>query len=446
MTDPKPLPNVRVVIEEAVSRPGAGDNSDLGHPMGEPMLVVHNGEVAVSLNNFHPRGEISEAIHMTRQLLFQRTASGWALAFRADDCRLLAPAPIGRLPKGHLALFVNWVPQIVHGMTDSTVPQIWEFDWADLSKPVRKDRAEWPPEKPPTWMYRGFAVDGQTGGCLLLLNREESQQWSYRDGDGRWAARGVIPFPWGKEYDEPQPVRLCYPNAFLKGKAAYILGQSDVLEPYHKWREHVSGHTFDLRRLFVSWTPDLTAEPFRPWVEIASRDATGGIVYPHDVCVDGAGNMHLLWYEIAYDEGIRRSFFPDKEQETELHYGVFRDGALVSNRTLITGGRGLNPWSGKWYPNWTAFSRFHAAPNNRLFILYWHCEVGGSPDMRLLEVYENGQTSQCVPLALETPLGWFFTNSLRGGNRPSWDVHLMGQAPGFRENTPVRYALIRLEP
>jgi hypothetical protein len=67
----------------------------------------------------------------------------------------------------------------------------------------------------------------------------------------------------------------------------YFCGVSDIVEPYPEWRAFKKeltgqGWDYDFRRLFYTWTPDITRARFRPWVEIASRDKTGGWLFPAD--------------------------------------------------------------------------------------------------------------------------------------------------------------------
>lgn len=92
----------------------------------------------------------------------------------------------------------------------------------------------------------------------------------------------------GAEYDKPEPVRICYPNVAVHDRAVHFFGVSDIIEPYKAWRDfkrELTGQQwdYDFRRLFYTWTRDITKEPFNKWVEIASRDKTCGRVFPGDL-------------------------------------------------------------------------------------------------------------------------------------------------------------------
>src|SRR5438132_9136305 len=57
------------------------------------------------------------------------------------------------------------------------------------------------------------------------------------DAAGKWSAQGKLAWPWGAEYDQPQPIRVCYPNVALRNRALYFCGVSDIVEPYQSWRQ-----------------------------------------------------------------------------------------------------------------------------------------------------------------------------------------------------------------
>ena len=74
----------------------------------------------------------------------------------------------------------------------------------------------------------------------------------------------------------------------LRGRQVHFCGVSDIEEPYAKWRDYklkLTGQKwdYDFRRLFYTWTDDITTGKFQPWVEIASRDKTCGWIDPGDL-------------------------------------------------------------------------------------------------------------------------------------------------------------------
>ena len=40
---------------------------------------------------------------------------------------------------------------------------------------------------------------------------------------GQWSAQGQLAWPWGGEYDQPQPIRICYPNVMLTQSSGAFL-------------------------------------------------------------------------------------------------------------------------------------------------------------------------------------------------------------------------------
>ena len=115
---------------------------------------------------------------------------------------------------------------------------------------------------------------------------------------------------------------------------------SDIVEPNEAWRtfkRELTGQPwdYDFRRLFYSWTQDVTREPFAAWVEIASRDKTCGWVSPGDLWLAPNGDAHLLWSERAIDERLRAKFFPEAKQSHTLNYAVVRACQVVHRRTLM---------------------------------------------------------------------------------------------------------------
>ena len=141
-------------------------------------------------------------------------------------------------------------------------------------------------------------------------------EWTFLDRDGRWSARGKLAWPWGAEYDKPQPIRVCYPNVALVDRAVYFCGVSDVVEPYHEWREYkrkLTGRKVGLRlpRLFFTWSDDITTGKFHEWVEIASRDKTCGWISPGDLWVAPDGAVHHTVDGTGYRHAkLRRRILP----------------------------------------------------------------------------------------------------------------------------------------
>ncbi|MBK8884782.1 MAG: hypothetical protein IPN67_21245 [Bacteroidales bacterium] len=73
---------------------------------------------------------------------------------------------------------------------------------------------------------------------ILLQNIEYTHaEWSFLDSKGKWSAQGKLEWPYGADYEEPEPIRVCYPNVMLKDRAVYFCGVSDIIEPNKEWRK-----------------------------------------------------------------------------------------------------------------------------------------------------------------------------------------------------------------
>ena len=181
--------------------------------------------------------------------------------------------------------------------------------------------------------------------------------------------QGQLKWPWDTAPARPGPIRVCYPNVALRDRAVHFVGVSDVLEPNPAWRtfkRELTGREwdYDFRRLFYTWSPDITKQPFAEWVEVASRDATGRGVSPGDLWLSPNGDAHLIWTANARSTSdyVER-FFPDAKQSEQLNYAVVRGGKVVQRRTIIERQGGTSGLSG-------SASRFHVTPDDRLFVVY----------------------------------------------------------------------------
>ena len=171
----------------------------------------------------------------------------------------------------------------------------------------------------PAWMpgasfsdhsYRGFAADGPNGELLLLNidSKSGEQLVSYCDSKGKWHARGKITFP----------IRSCYPQVALRSRAAHVMAIGDIVEPVKEWRElkfEKLNRAWDyvFRRLFYSWTPNITNTDFAVPIEIDSVEKTGGHISNFDLYIDPAGAAHLLYLKRPHQYAfIRDKYFPGR--------------------------------------------------------------------------------------------------------------------------------------
>lgn len=387
-------------------------------------------------------------LNNVRWLLFKRTPEGWQ-QLQADPVdRQREPCPLVGFPDGRLFLSSNPTltePGTYNGPAE---PRVLQFSALD---PYAPPVVEVPPfEDPPVFTehsYRGFAGDGP-GRELVLFNiwMYDLYYWTFRDREGNWSKQGKLFFPPGTEYEEPHPVRLCYPEIYLRNRECHFLGISDIVEPVKAWREFKlemnQGRTwdYDFRRLFYTWTPDITTTEFQPWVEIASREQTCGHISNLDLWVDDQHRAHLLWAETTvWHKPVRDRFFPDVPLQTSLEYAIVEGGQVVQRQQLMLGGEQARS-------EIASHGRFQVTPDGRLFVVYYVSGTDGQgqtvSENRIMEVRPDGTHSEGVRIALQKPFTSFMTATERGGSPPSYTLHMLGQRAG--EGGTIAYASVRL--
>jgi hypothetical protein len=389
----------------------------------------------------------AKPLNNCRWTLYKRTAGGWQLQQADPAGRTREPCPLVALPGGSLLLSAN--PTLVtdrNAYSGAARPEILQFSATNPKAPFQTIFPVWDGQPQFTeHSYRSFAADASSGSLILFQNIGYTHaEWAFRDGDGNWAAKGKLVWPWGAEYDEPQPIRVCYPDVAIHGRAVHFCGVSDIEEPYKKWRDYklkVTGEEwdYDFRRLFYTWTDDVTTGKFQPWVEIASRDKTCGWIDPGDLYLAPDGSVHILWTERAIDERLRKEFFPGEKQSHTLQYAILRTGKVISQRALVEaeeGGAAEVPGRG----------RFHVTPDGRLFAFYYvHGKDAARKavsENRVMELRPDGTSGPEVQVPLKRPMGEYFTATVRAGSPPSTILDVLGMRAGA-SNT-VSYARIRL--
>jgi hypothetical protein len=400
-------------------------------------------------------------LNNVRWMIFRNVGGSWSQVADGGDSHEREPCPIVCFNDGRVLLSTNPNSCKPDKYDGPAAPQVLEFridalaaattPAAPASAPVGSPRA-----LVPKWggelafhghTYRSFAADGARGEMVLFYNLAyDKTYWTFCDSRGQWSAQGEIDFPWGNEYDKPQSVRVCYPTVQLKDRAVYYCGVSDVVEPYQAWRDYKKQLTgqewdYDIRRLFFTWSDDITTGKFHPWVEIASRDKTCGWLFPCDLWVAPDKAVHLLWTERAIDTRLREKFFPAARQSEALNYAVVREGKVVLRtpiQQLDEGQHGDLPGRG----------RFHVTPDGRLLVLYYvraaAPAAGGAaggriPENRLVEIRPDGTLGEPVKVPLARPLDSFYTATVRAGCAPSATIDLLGES-----GNTLRYCRIRL--
>ncbi|MGA2035356.1 MAG: hypothetical protein ABSG68_24170, partial [Thermoguttaceae bacterium] len=196
---------------------------------------------------------------------------------------------------------------------------------------------------------------------------------------------------------------------------------------------------YDFRRLFYTWTDDITTSKFHPWVEIASRDKTCGWIDPGDLYMAPDGTVHILWTERAIDERLRKDFFPSEKQSHALQYAVLQAGKTISRRMLLKaeeGGAGEIPGR----------ARFHVTPDGRLFAFYYvhGKDAAGKAvsENRITELRPDETNGPVVRVPLKQPFQEYFTATVRAGSPPLTMLDILGQR--INASNVVSYARIRV--
>lgn len=444
---PLVLPRVSIAAEEEVYRYRPANNG--AGPMwarGSTCIVrVGNRVFASGLETL----EGVKPLNNCRWLLFMRGDVGWELVQADPTGRTREPCPLAAFPNGPVFLSAN--PTLV---TDPEVaagparPEILQFDPTKPRQPFQRILPQWDGNPPFTeHSYRSFAADGLRGELILFQNVGYTHaEWTFRDASGEWSARGKLVWPFGTEYEKPQPIRVCYPTVALKDRQVHFCGVSDIVEPNSAWRVYKRELTgrdwdYDFRRLFYTYSRDITTGKFEPWVEIASRETTAGWITPLDLWVDGRNDVHILWTERAIDTRLREKFFPHEKQSHALNYAILREGSVVLRSTLLEAAEG-QPGT------LCSFARFWITPNGRLFVFCYVQEVGpqgSSPgENQVFEILPGGKPGPQARVPLRRPLTSFYSATPRAGSPPAWRLDLLGLADD--EPTVIRYVCLELIP
>ncbi len=381
-----------------------------------------------------------------RWLFFRRDQSGWRLVQADKSGRTREPCPLVAFSDGRIFLSANPTLTASGTYAGPAQPEILQFAAAHPKADFERLLPTWDGKPPFTeHSYRSFAADGPAHELILFQNIGYTHaEWAFREREGKWSAQGKLRWPQGSEYPKPEPIRVCYPMVALKSRAVHFCGVSDIIEPYPEWRAFKKQLTdqewdYDFRRLFYTWTPDITREAFRSWVELASRDKTCGWISPGDLWLAPDGAAHIVWTERALDERLRSKFFPEAKQSHAIMYAVVRDGVVALKRQLLMAEEG----GSREIPS---APRFQVTADNHLFLAYY--VQGADPagqrvsENRVVEILPGGRLGTPVRIPFKHPFVSYFTATVRGGSAPSTHFELLG----IHESAPsgISYARVRL--
>ena len=388
-----------------------------------------------------------QPLNNCRWTLFQRTADGWKLQQADEKDRTREPCPLGCFSDGRVLMSVNPTlstdPQAHAGPSR---PEVLQFSAADAQAPYQTFIPQW--SDPPRFTehsYRSFAADGENGELVLFQNIGYTHScWAFLDRHQKWTTGQLTWLPREDASKAPYGgtgTRVNYPNVALKERAVHFLGNSafdqwermpDVGDSHRQW-----GPRF--RKLYYTWSDDITAGQFSDWIEIDNCYKTGGWLFSCDLHLADNGDVHMLWHENPIHPTLRNERFPDIKRIWALKYAVVRRGEVVWRRTLLSGGEvGSTEIPGR--------GRFQVTPDGRLFVFcYVHGRnAAGEPlsENRVLELLPDGTSTPPVTVAMQHPLTVFFTATPRGGCAPSRTLDLLGTRAGASES--ISYARITL--
>ena len=441
MDDGKPAFSVKVEAEELVYKYKPPENG--AGPMwchGNTCLIRY-GEKLVASGMETLAQEVP--LNNTRWLLFERTDKGWEMLMKDETERTREPSPLGVLNQtGTVLLSVNPTLTEKGVRNGPSQPRILMFDIDNMKSGYRTIIPEW--EGDPDFTehsYRTFVVDGGTAEFILFQNTGyDLAEWVFFDRKGKKHSLGQLVWPWGKDYEEPQPVRICYPAVQLTDRDVHFLGVSDIVEPKKAWKDYKYNLTgrewdYDFRRLFYTWTRDISTGRFEPWVEVASREETAGHIFPCDLWRAPEGKVHILWTEKALDERLRKDFFPGQTQSHALNHGLIRDGEVTHRQPVMLSNEQDTLLPGR--------GRFHLTSAGRLFVFFHvYARNGDFEENRVVEILKDNSLSPSLNVPLQRPFRSFYTATIRAGSKPADVIDVFGE-DGREE---MRYARIRIIP
>lgn len=372
-------------------------------------------------------------LNCAKWLLFERTKNGWQEIIN-DSERTREPSPICIFNDGRLFLSTNPAMFTEESRGSVSLPVVYEFHYPDYSKPVKTMVPHF--SEPVVFVehsYRNFAADGENCELILFHNKDyDRAYWSFFDRNGNWSHCGKLYWPWGYSYGKPQRIRLCYNNVQLKNRAVYVFGTSDILEPNMRWREFKRKLTgrewdYDFRRVFFSFTPDITKEPFRYWVEISEREKTAGYLRNCDLFVDNNEITHLLWIEKSCDERLKPVFFPEEPVTYSLYYARLKGQKIQEKKEILSFTEDTKIPSTSIKNMW---SRFHITETGKIFVF---CTVPWEDDRNkinaenyLIELDKTGHLKSKNKVNFDKPFISFHTANIRNGTKPSNILHIYG--------------------
>lgn len=425
-----------VEVEEVVTKYTPANNG--AGPMwcyGSTVIARQGNDVFLSVIE---TGKGVPLLCNTRWQLWHRLSDGWKLEQAEKEYRQREPCPMAVFQNGHVFLSVNPSTEPPGTKYGPCKPLVLQFDPANPAAPAKTHKPAWADGTYFTdHSYRGFAADGANGELLLLnINAKTSEQFvSYRDSNGQWHPKGTITFP----------IRACYPQVALHDDSAHVMAIGDIVEPVEEWRKLKyeklkRDWDYVFRRLFYTYTDDIRTTGFCKPIEIDTVEKTCGYIRNLDLYIDETGAAHLLYTKQLHQyDFIRDKYFPGETMKTYLEHAIVKDGKVLSRQTLAEKPAepdGFEP----------SFGRFHLSSKGELYVIAAGTSVenGQRTSGNFLARIPAGKNKpKFEHVELKHSFGNFFTNTPRGGSKPSDIMDIFGIAD---DGPNLRYARIRINP
>jgi hypothetical protein len=270
----------------------------------------------------------------------------------------------------------------------------------------------------------------------LNINAKTSEQFvSYRDSNGRWHQKGTIEFS----------IRSCYPQVSLRDGAAHVMAIGDIVEPVENWRKlkfEKLNRKWDyvFRRLFYTYSDNIGTTGFTEPIEIDTVEETCGYIRNLDMHIDATGAAHLLYTKQPHQYTfIRDKYFPGQPMTISLEYIIVKNGRIASQRTLAK-----TPQTSTGFE--PSFARFYISSDDKIHVITAGTRIdkGKRTLGNYIGIIPTGYGKPVFErIRLKHPFGSFFTNTPRGGSKPSDLIDLFGIAD---DHPNLRYARIRVVP
>jgi hypothetical protein len=468
------IPGTQVEVEEVVyNYVNPNNGSGPFWCRGSPILVRNNEDVFVSgietLNQYQPvKDKPYSAINNLRWMLYKRETNGWKLQQADEKDRTREPSPIGILSDGRLVMSVNpTLDKDPNKAGTSNQPRILEFSVSDPKAPYKTLLPEWKDNPPFTeHSYRTFSVDRENNEYILFQNISSLYaEWAFRHRTGKWTTGQL---QWLPRVNDPIPpfddknLRLVYPVVVLKNREVHFCGNAAInqwsrihnmedakkfgIEDIQGLGGRIAGMRF--RRIYYTWTPDITQNGFSTFLEIANSYENGESIRVEDMWADRGGVVHLLWHKNPIYKEIRDKNFPDIKRVWSINYVRIKKGEILLKSVLLETGDGVKvtPFNDLLKDYSISQCRFQILPDDRLFVIFHISGRNKSGELtrenRIMEVYSNGSAGMSAIIPMKSPMSTFFTATPRGGSLPSKIIDLVGSSDNV--SGQVQYAKIKM--